>query len=265
MQQEIRAYLRDGYFAQGVALLRRCAGVAPARLRHFEAQLGKHYVPTSVENELAVLLRGFLSEEQPPDPLKGEPTDAQASQPLKGEPNREGAAPIRNPKSEIRNSFWAGVFDEDGDAPAAIEELYHRAIGLHKRESLVHAQMGVAARAGKRKEAYELAREIMEEVRPALDGIYDAVREWQKSGQLAVRQLAVGSQEPGVMELMKRLKYCNERVCRINAWLEDGARDKVVRGEKVKVMLTAVEIQGLDGERLDRMVEAKTIKEKLGI
>jgi len=160
--------------------------------------------------------------------------------------------------------FWAALARKR-DLPDEIMELRERAIELHKRESLVHGQMGVAARAGKQKVAYELAKEIMEEIRPELDGIYDAVREWETSGKLAVRQLAVGSPAQTVMEQMKRLKYCNERVCRINRWLTDGYREKTVKGQKAKVLLDAKDVQELDGERLGLMVEAKTIKEKLGI
>jgi hypothetical protein len=255
MQQEILAYLEDGYFAQGVALLRRCAGVAPMRLRYFEAQLSKPYVQTSVENELGVLLRSFLGDVQPPDPLKGEPTDARAS-----EPPRHTSIPHT---STPQSGFWASLAQRR-DLPDAIMELRERAIELHKRESLVHGQMGVAAKAGKKKQAYELAREIMEDIRPSLDGIYDAVREWEQSGKLPpapVRNDAVKE----AMELAKRLKYCNERVSRIGSWIRDGYRERTVQGQKAKVILDAKDIQQLDNERLGLLVEVKEIKEKLGI
>jgi hypothetical protein len=256
MQHEILAYLQDGYYAQGVALLRRCAGVAPMRLRYFEGQLSKPYVPTSVENELGVLLRSFLGDVQPPDPLKGEATDARAS-----EPPRHTSIPHT---SIPQFGFWASLAQRR-DLPDAIMELRDRAIELHKRESLVHAQMGVAARAGKKKEAYELAKEIMEDIRPELDGIYDAVREWEKSGKLAVKQMAADSPAATVLEQMKRLKYCNERVSRIKGWIADGYREKTVQGQKARVLLDAKDVQELDNERLGLLVEGKEIKEKLGI
>ena len=64
---------------------------------------------------------------------------------------------------------------------------------------------------------------------------------------------------------MKRLKYCNERVSRIKRWISDGFREKVVQGQNVKVLLDAKDVQALDNERLALLVEAKNIKEKLGI
>lgn len=256
MQSEIRQYLRDGYFAQGVALLRRCDVVAPGVLRHYEQYLSRPYVPSGVEADLQGLLRGFLVEEspvKPPDPLKGEPTEGRAS-----EPTRDDAGTTN------LGGFWAGLAQRR-ELPDEIMALRDRAIELHKRESLVHGQMGVAARAGKQKVAYELAREIMEEIRPELDGIYDAVRAWEATGKLTVKQMAADSPEKTVLEQMKRLKYCNERVSRINRWLTDGYREKTVKGEKAKVLLDVKDVQELDGERLGLLVEAKEIKEKLGI
>lgn len=249
------------YYAQGVELLRRHGSLTAGQLRQFEAYLGRGFVPTAVENEVRAAVRQ-LSERA------GESVSGRERERV-SEVAEEQVKDSRSPDHSLTrsHSFWAGVFDADGEAPPAIEEMYRRAIGLHKREALVHGQMGVAARAGQRLKAYELAMEIMEVVRPELDGIYDAVREWQKTGKLAVRQLAVGSQEAGesVIEMMKRLKYCNERVSRIRGWLNDGYRVKTVKGEKVKVLLTAKDVQALDNERLDMLVEGKTIKEKLGI
>jgi hypothetical protein len=77
--------------------------------------------------------------------------------------------------------------------------------------------------------------------------------------------MAADSPAATVLEQMKRLKYCNERVCRINRWLTDGYREKTVKGQKAKVLLDAKDVQELDGERLGLLVEAKEIREKLGI
>jgi len=212
-------------------------------------------VPSHIEGQLRAMVEG-LTVDGGRETVDGEAVNER--------PRREPEPPgVMEGAGAANVGFWAALAQKK-HLPDEIMELRKRAIELHKRESLVHGQMGVAARAGKRKVAFELAKEIMENIRPELDGIYDAVREWEVSGKLPpapVRNDAVKE----ALELSRRLKYCNERVCRIGRWLTDGYREKTVKGKRVKVLLDAKDVQELDGERLGLMVEAKEIKEKLGI
>lgn len=244
MEQEIRQYLKAGYFAQGVAILRRIPGVTAQQIRLYQQYLSRPYVPAAVEQQLNALLRSFL-------PPASEPSGEKKKKPPSVDP-------------AVNAPFWSSLA-QGRDLPDDILALHDRAIELHKRESLAHAQMGAAARAKKKKAAYMLAHEIMHDLRPALDELYDAVRAWQQTGQLPMRQATAPTAAAEVLELMKRLKYCNERVSRIKRWISDGFREKVVQGQNVKVLLDAKDVQALDNERLALLVEAKNIKEKLGI
>lgn len=257
------------YYAQGVALLRQHGRLTSMQMKQFEAYLGRSFVPTHVENQVRAAVEKLRIEnglnEKRIEGLKASRIESPRNTVFNPSiPQSFNPSPTSTPQSSNpSHGFWAGLAQRR-DLPDEIMALRERAIELHKQESLAHGQMGVEARAGNKKQAYELAHEIMEVIRPELDDIYDAVREWEATGKLAVRQLAVGSPEQTVRKLMKRLKYCNERVCRIGGWIRDGYREKTVKGQKAKVILDAKDIQELDNERLRLLVETKEIKEKLG-
>ena len=63
--------------------------------------------------------------------------------------------------------------------PAEIFRLRATAKTLHKREAAVHAQMRLAT---ERAERYQCAREIMVDIRPELDEIYQKIGDFKTSG-----------------------------------------------------------------------------------
>jgi hypothetical protein len=257
MQSDIRRFLQDGHYAQGVELLRRCPGVAPVRLRYFESHLARHYVPTGVERELEELLRAFL-----------EDGTRQTGSGANEGPEPGGEAGVMDgqagPTGAVSGSFWGKVFGDRETVPTDIWKLYGRAVALHKQQANAHPLMVQAATDGKRKEARELAAMIMDGIIPELDGIYGTVREWAKSGMLPTAAKVDGVVRQTV-ERMRRIEYCKQRISRIRAWLKAGERTMTVDGRKQAVALDFSDRRELEKELLEREVEMKGIREELGI
>lgn len=262
MQAEIRAFLADGYYGQGVALLRRCPDVPPTTIRYFEAALAKPYLPTAVEQELSALLRGFL-EVGSSTVGSGQPEEeAGENQRLDDEPAVMGDQV--KVVGAVSGSFWGGLFAGKETVPQEVWKLYERAVGLHKEQAHLHPLMVAAAKEGKRGEARKLAAQIMDEIIPTLDEIYDAAREWGKSGKMppAVRTDDVVRQ---TVKKMQRIEYCKQRMSRIRSWLKAGEREMKVEGKKQVVKLEFADRRELDKELLEREVEMKELREELGI
>ncbi len=73
----------------------------------------------------------------------------------------------------------------DGDQ---VQRLREQAKALHKRQSFVHARMVEISShpdgPERKKQLYELAAEMMTEIVPALDRIYDNIRNFERTGEL---------------------------------------------------------------------------------
>lgn len=262
MQSDIRRFLEEGHYAQGVELLRRCPGVAPVRLRYFESHLARHYVPTGVERELEELLKGFLEAGSPSTgSLQPGPEGAQKTAPEAGASGMDGQVKL---VGAVSGSFWGEVFGGRETVPEAVWRLYGRAVALHKQQANLHPLMVQAARDGRRRQARELAEDIMENIIPELDGIYGSVREWAKSGRLPTAPEADSAVRQTV-EKMRRIEYCKQRISRIRAWLKAGERTVTVDGKKQVSALDFSDKRELEKELLEREVEMRGIREELGI
>jgi len=154
LSDQIQAWIdADGPYTQGVALYRQCGGVQPPR--YYERHLTRLYIPPEIKSRLRRELQKYLNI-VPPTTAIHQP-----------EPDREEK---ETPPKE----------------PAAILALRQRAIPLHKRYSHLKAELYTLSIAEQPSSPamYEIAREIMSETIPALDGIYDQIREWQRTGEV---------------------------------------------------------------------------------
>ncbi len=219
-------------------------GVPKQRVAYFEAYLARPFVPQDVLAQLRALVKDVE------DPAS-EPAPDRPSEPTRKEVARLG-------------SFWANLFHTRPDAPEELVALRDRAIELHKRQSQVHPNMATAAKAGDKKQAYLLARELMEDIIPALDSIYDSVRTWQETGKLPSAS-AGDKVVADTVRKMQRIEYCKQRQSRIRRWLKDGFRSKLVDGKYQDVALTEIEKRELDDELLERKIEEAELREELGI
>lgn len=268
-QKRIKKFLEDGYYAEGVALIREAPNVSLFERKFFEGYLGRDYVPSDVERKLREGLGALVEEGGMTEFLTSEEEDVKNLdiEEVKGAGEDGGVSPMGaqvRVRGAVSGTFWGALFAGQEVVPSALWELYQEAVGLHKRQAHLHPLMCDAAVRGEKKKAREMAGQIMEEIVPRLDEIYDVAREWGASGKLPSM-----SQQSDIVketvEKMRRMEYCKQRVSRIKKWLADGERTMTVEGKKQVVRLTEVELQGLRNEMLERQLEEKEIREVLGI
>lgn len=248
--EEVAAYLEDGYFAQGVALLGRMPGVNALQIQHFQGFLSGSYVPSEVEGRLQDLLRPYAGEAPPPSAAAAPEED-------------KGAVHMPNGNVKPKNvsgTFWGRLFGGREEVPGEIWQLYQRAVKLHKKRDNLHPRIMAAAVDGDEKQAYTLAAILMEELLPELDGVYDAARAWDEKGIMpgAVQRSEVVKD---TVEKMGRIKYCTERISRVKGILKKGKHKR----KKNLVHLTATDRLAYEKELVDLEVERQGLRDELGI
>lgn len=246
LPEQIENWLVDGYYAGGVAILRRSPGVSFHRLRFFEQYLGAPFVPSAVERDLRSVMEGLagaVGEEEvaeTPAVSTSETTETKAETFETPLVKQDGRVRIGG---KVSGTFWGPFFADLTDVPVEVWMLYKRAIVLHKRQSENHALLRQAAESGDRKRALDLATERMEDIEPALDGIYDAARTWKEKGILPAPEERSTAAADAVAKL-KREKYLRERRSRLNAWLEKGEHPRKKNGVRSWVKMTLEEAEG---------------------
>lgn len=225
LQHQVREWFRlDGCYLDGVALYRRCGGAYPVRT--FEGYERAAYVPDRIEALLKTALGDWLGKQ---------PVGIGEKQGTRDEPVRkQPLAPTPN------------VAD---DEPDEILLLRSRARKLHKRQALIHAQLGQVETDGER---YELALELMEDVVPALDALYDQIRAWKETGELPVSAKPDGDLVQATVKKMQRLGSLASRISRLKALLKGHT-------------LQPIERQDYEKELLEKKVEEKELRKELGI
>lgn len=258
LPEQIAAWLEDGYYPGGVAILRQAPGVSFRQLRFFEGYLKAHYVPTAVERELRELIER-LAAALPGTGGTTETTVVSASETPETVAETADVPSVEAPSGKqgnvriagaVSGSFWGPFFAGLDEVPEEISSLYRRAIGLHKRQSENHALLRQAAEGGDRKRTLELSIERMEEIEPELDRLYDAAREWKEKGTLPAPELR--STDVAEAEARwKREKYLRERRSRVNGWLSRGEHPRRKGGVRSWVKITPAEADGYRQELLD--------------
>lgn len=160
--------IRDWYdegcnFYQGVMLL-RSRGIDTSS---FDAYLNESYIPSAKRQLLE---------------------NALLSMPEK---------PVKLPSAPLLTV--ATVHAQPLQEPNTITSLRDRAKLLHKKHAAKHAQLHSEANEAKR---LDIIIEIMEDIIPSLDSIYDAIREYQNTGVLPVDETPVSEKnyETGLHE-----------------------------------------------------------------
>lgn len=180
MTNPIREWLNDGkWFVGGLALLRQLGGDTADLERYSSGG----FVPPNYAQLLETRLRALehaVTENQ------------QAHQALDHE--RGGNYLTDMPRE-----------------PAYIQSLRERAKYLHKRESAIHAEMRLS---NDKKHRYACAGEIMRDIRPVLDDIYEQIRTWESTGTL---QTTEGNTDTG--NDLRRLLNLRSRISKIKSLL----------------------------------------------
>lgn len=207
-----------GSFAQGMQLLRAHAANVPAALER--AALAAFVDPAAKQ-----LLRERL----------------QALRPAQKAP--QANKPANKP---VKQQYRPDIGDQA--TPIEVLQLRDRGKNLLKQQSRLHALLCAAQTD---QERYEIAREMMEDVIPQIDFIYNSVRDWEKTGvaPLSDRENIVRS----TVEKMQRLESLRTRVARVKMWLE---------GKKI---LSPTDRQRYEQEVAVKELEMAEIRQELGI
>lgn len=136
----------------------------------------------------------------------------------------------------------------DAATPVEVLTLKERGKNLLKQQSRLHALLGAAETD---EERYKIARELMEEVIPLIDSVYNSVRDWEKTGIAPPddRENIIRS----TVEKMQRLESLRTRSARVKKWL-DGKR-----------VLSPTEKQRYEQEVAVKELEMAEIRAELGM
>ena len=217
-------FAKNGSFIEGTTLLMQTGANTARFQRYFSAP----YVPEPVERQLRTLLTAYLDIHANDLPVE----DAQAVE------TAPEASKMTENRTNVQNSVIPNL-----EEPLQILALRQEARKLHKRQAMLHGQLSVVATDGER---YELAKEIMEEVIPNLDRIYDTIRAWEKTGDLPTAAKSDDGFRRGV-ELMKRLNSLKPRISRLKSLLKKTSPDPDER-QKYEKELKEKELEVLEIE-----------------
>jgi len=121
-----------------------------------------------------------------------------------------------------------------------------------KIQADLHTKMKVAATDTER---YEIARQLMEEVIPEIDRIYDAIRAYENDNIIPASP-EVDAVRIAAKKLVKE-KYLHDRIIRLNRFLESGQRNNKP--------LTDTERSEYEKEVLEKTAELEALRIELGI
>lgn len=241
LKELIRAWFKDNcHFGTGVNLLQQTQR-HPVEVQRFRSYFTAHFVPAQAEKQLQQLLRMYL-ESQPVASVLVE-NHAFVGNSIKEPPEMsEILANVQN-------------IDKTAAEPVEIQKLRETAKEWHKKQSYVHAQMGLVE---SDEERYACAEQLMEEIIPTLDRIYDQIRAFEKDGTLPA-PAAVNDVARQAVEDYKRMeKTLRPRISRLKKWIDKGLNDK-------KRVLSASEIEKYKKELVEKELEFQTLKNKLGL
>ena len=230
LREQIIQWLDDGYYLQGVALYRQVGGIYP--ISTFEGYEEANYVPEAVEQKLRYALENYLTDnpvfeqEVVYHPPKKKTIHFQEVEP---------PPPTPTPTE-----------------PDVIHRLRQQAKNLHKRQDDLKSRLNLMVEEATKfseQERYDIANELLAEVTPQLDSIYDRIREWQKTGE--VPAVAKNDIVRDTVEKMQTIKYREQRISKIKSLL------KKTPSQERKA--------DLEKELLEKQVEVKKLKEELGL
>jgi len=212
-------FQKKGSFIEGLNLYRQVGGMYPISI--FQGYETAPYVPEAVESRLVQALRDYLNKNPP----------------------AEGVAPQLQADETTATRIPGAAKAE----PPKILELRQEARLLHKRHAFLHPQLKLVE---SDKQRYEIACEIMEEVIPKLDRIYDQIREWESTGELPKEDTSSIVQD--TVRKMQRWTNLKSRISRVKGFLK-------------KDNLEARTRQQYEKEIIEKEAEKRDIEEMLGL
>lgn len=214
LQTEVKNWIEsNGHFGAGIAFL---LGIGKSEVYiRLVPYLGGFFVPAQAKEELKYVLTKWLETQPPLENVQEEFVEV------------EETAKVVTKKEEPQSVF---LLREDAKR-------------LHKRHSFVNANLHQADSDEKR---FELAREIMEDIIPKLDNIYDQIRDYHKSGTLP--EVPTTNVVKETVEKMQRLQSIRSRISRLKGFLEGKLNDKKKEEYTTELLSKEKEAMGIEKE-----------------
>lgn len=197
VHHKIAAWLQEPFFLDSLEILKDL-GISTNR---YESFLQGGFVPNAIEEEIKIIILQHY------DPKKATQPSTLETQNLKNEPVIQ-----EKPSANSQE-------------PSAIQELKNRAKPLHKLQSHLHEQLRHATTD---EERYDIAHQMMSEVRPALDAIYNKIRHWEQTKEVP---FVLSLEAEKAVEMMKRRESLKPRISRLKGWIKS---EKVAESDKAK-------------------------------
>jgi hypothetical protein len=148
------------------------------------------------------------------------------------------------------------------EAPPEIQALHRQARTLHKQYAELKARLGVLTAQPElytNADRYAIAREIMEDVLPATDDIYEKIRAYENTGALPPSGSNALKRE--VVAQYEQLLSLRPRISRVRKWLADGAWPRKSGVQQ----LTETDRAELEKELAEKLALVQELEIELGI
>lgn len=221
----------NGSFLEGMGYCQQVNPAAHSRLMRWkDAPL----IPPEIKEQLRESLRAHAA--SAPDPVRAT---------LSGRPPSSPSIP---------------------DAPPEIQALHRQARTLHKQYAELKARLGVLTAQPdlySNADRYAIAREIMEDVLPATDDIYEKIRAYENTGALPTSGSNALKKE--VVAQYQQLLSLRPRISLIRKWLDEGKRPRKVGRTTSVQPITADEREELEKELAEKLGLVEQLEIELGI
>jgi hypothetical protein len=147
-------------------------------------------------------------------------------------------------------------------APPEIQALHRQARTLHKQYAELKARLGILTAQPDlytNADRYAIAREIMEDVLPATDDIYEKIRAYENTGALPASGSNALKRE--VVAQYEQLLSLRPRISRVRKWLADGAWPRKSGVQQ----LTETDRAELEKELAEKLALVQELEIELGI
>lgn len=223
----------NGSFLEGMAY---CQQVNPAAYQRLLAWTKAPIITPEAKEQLRDALRAHAA--SAPDPA--------LSFPISYDPHSRGGSSSAAPLPE----------------PPEVQALRKQGIQYHKQYAVLKERLRALfddPTHYSNEDRYNISREIMEDVIPATDAVYDRIRQYEHTGTMPES----GTQQVvrDTVEKYEKLLSLRPRISRIRGWMEKGERP--MKAGLVK--LTEKDLAELRAELDEKLAQVQLIETELGI
>lgn len=166
-------------------------------------------------------------------------------------------------KTALEKSISAvSISQKQVDEPEEIKKLRKEARGYHKQYADLKARLRLMydkADIYTDEDRMQIAEEILEQVLPPTDAIYERIRTWESTGELPIQ-----SMQQVVAETVAKYKQTLSlipRISRLQKWLKDGERPT---RKGVEIITPTIRIE-IENELAEKQQQLQLLHQELGL